>query len=1219
MPRFRLVSTLTLLSASAASCAAEPPSKGPAQSQSALETTRSAYYVVLSGPAAAERIPSGVDPRSEAATREVRKRLVELESEHAALRPTVEAAGAQMVTELTRLANAFQVLATPAIAKRLGALPGVVRVERVPVMKPLLGSLLPVVGAPEVWAKATPLQGDGITVGIIDSGIDYTHADFGGPGTVAAYTGNDPKVIEPGSFPTARVVGGWDFVGDDYNPSAGLDNPVPDADPLDCTKPESMAIAGGHGTHVAGIALGGGVTKAGAAYPGPYEVSFNPAAFRVAPGVAPRAKLFSLKVFGCDGSTTMLADALERAADPNKDGSFADRLDVVNASLGTSYALSSPTNGELVKNLTKVGSLLVTAAGNDGQTFFATGSPATYPEALAVAASADNEFLQLSVTSPSSGTAHYAAAEGGFTTPLSDKGKITAELAASQPANGCSPFSNAAAVAGKVALVDRGVCPFVQKFENAVAAGALAVVMVDDADDPLPFAMGGGDPGSIAIPGVMIRLDDGQTIKTALAKETLTVTLDPGDKYVGVGAELLANFSSRGPSALDFRLKPELAAPGFSVDSARVGSGTEARRSQGTSQASPVVTGAAALVRQAHPSFGPMEVKAALVNGTEPLASLTGQVYPTSVVGSGRLAVERSVAQSVTAAADLAQGDVAVSFGNIASDVAVTQKRNVTVTNHAATAASLDAKIVLTHTLPGVSLSVTPTHLDLPAGQSGTVELALALDPVALGSPGPDPNTAPTQSQQARHYLNEASGNLALSAAGAPDVLVPFHAAVRAASKRKAVFTPGCGALDKSVTVELEGASAHPEPVVTAFQLGTLDDERSESATDPQIAMIDLRAVGAATDFATAASFDEAKVYFGVAVAGEFTTPAHGQLSVVAIEIDVDQDGSSDFELRAEPRSKTGPYRDALSSALYQKGSEQRISRYPLNVVTPDVAKTHPFGNSVLVLSTGLKDLGLSADAPTFAYTASAENPQKLLEGEQTVWSVFDPTKPLIDTASHGKNGLPLFAGAGPIEVDVAADARSGGTPLDLLLLHHTNVAGQRFEVVSLTPKAAGNVRLSAVGPDSVGYAESGTVTFAIENAGSEPAPGVKLSGSATGGSITTVTTDHGTCAQASLDCDLGELAAGAKVQVVVNVEPTKGSSQVSANAKVESALACEATASDNLAASSFTVGAAPKPKALHASGGCGCRTAGSERQERPVWFAALALGLAAWLRRVRR
>ncbi|MEZ4306899.1 MAG: S8 family serine peptidase [Polyangiaceae bacterium] len=579
----------------------------------ALTVPVDSYYVVLEGAAAVKRIPRGMDPRSPAAAALTRARVAEIEAQHAAIGPLLVQSGAVVIADLSRLANAVQVLADDAAVRKIEALPGVLRVERVPEMTRSLASAVKVVQAPALWASLPPVLGDGVRLGIIDSGIDYTHADFGGPGTTDAYLANDPDIIEPGSFPTAKVVGGWDFAGDAYNPGGGAPNPKQDPDPLDCTTVLGEDISGGHGTHVSGIAAGVGVLQDGTPFDGPYEASFDPSMFRVAPGVAPHADLYMFKVFGCQGSTTLLGAALDRVADPNNDGSMDDRLDVVNASLGSSYGLGTSVVGDMVKELTDLGTLVVAAAGNEGGNFFVVSSPSVYPEVLSVAAEVDNPLIQLHVTSPPA--AEYPAAEAVFTTFLNTT--LAGEIVKASPALGCGPLDNAAQVAGKIALIDRGTCPFVDKHANAEAAGAVGVVIIDnDAGAALPFQMGGADPGSIGIPGVMITQADGTAIESALANGPVTVELDPA-QYTGPGAELLAGFSSRGPSPVDGRFKPEITAPGV-IDSAAVGTGTGAVLNQGTSMASPMIAGAAALVRQARPGLNAYETKAALINSAVP-------------------------------------------------------------------------------------------------------------------------------------------------------------------------------------------------------------------------------------------------------------------------------------------------------------------------------------------------------------------------------------------------------------------------------------------------------------------------------------------------------------------------------------------------------------------------------------------------------------------------
>jgi subtilisin family serine protease len=909
--------TFAALGCSVVFCAcADPAPTGPTDSSSAAAgrpAPREAFLVVLTGPAAVKAIPHGADPRSAAASVATKKRVLEIAAEQAVLEPLLVAEGAEVIAHLSRLGNAMQVMTDEQTARRIGGLPGVLRVERVPLVERSLLSAVPTVGAPAVWTQLPGFKGEGIRIGIIDSGIDYTHADFAGIGTADAYNANDPEVIEPGSFPTSKVIGGHDFVGNAYNPSASI-GPDPDPDPLDCVTAVGEQISGGHGTHVAGIAAGTGVTAAGASFAGPYEASLDPAEFLVGPGVAPLASLYALKVFGCQGATTMLTSALDRAADPNDDGSFDDRLDVVNASLGSSFGLGSQLTGEMITELTGVGTLVVAAAGNDGQNFFAHGSPASFPEVLSVAASVDNNLLNLRMTAPAA--AAYAAAEGMFTASLASTGPVSAPLVLADPPLGCQPFDNAAAMPGAVALIDRGTCAFVDKVANAVAAGAIAAVIVDNDVAQLPFAMS-GTPGTSPVPGVMITQADGALLKTALSNGPVTVGLDPTDRYTGPGAELLAGFSSRGPSAVDGRMKPEISAPGSAIDSAGVGSGNQPRANQGTSMACPMVTGAAALVRQAKPSLAPLEVKAALMNGAVPLADFAGVEYTTTVVGSGRMHVERTVNSTLIAAFNRDSGEVGISFGSTIAATPETVVRDFEVHNQGATAETVALSIEPTFELPGVVVTVEPARVDLAPGASATAQLRLELDPAALGDAGPDPGTNPVQGQQtpqARHYLNQATGVIRMQSASG-DIVLPYTGSVRAASTEHGVGPNECGPAPvegEPIVILREGGGAHPAPVITAFQLAALDDADERSTDDPEIAMTDLRAVGFATDVKTAEPFGSAFVYFGIAVEGPWTTPARGPLSVVKIRLNTDQQGGDEFEVRVEARNPDGHISDAL-------------------------------------------------------------------------------------------------------------------------------------------------------------------------------------------------------------------------------------------------------------------------------------------------------------------
>ncbi len=231
-----------------------------------------------------------------------------------------------------------------------------------------LSETVPYIGAAAVQAGG--FDGTGIDVAVIDSGIDYTHENFGGAGTAAAYTaaygtttGDARNKTLDGLFPTTKVVAGSDFVGEGW-PTTAL---APDPDPIDCG-PAAIPLpcAGGHGSHVSDIILGIGPNK----------------------GVAPGAKLFSYKA--CSAVSTScsgvaLLQAVAASLDPNGDGSIADRVDVINLSLGSSYGQEEDDLSFALKNASDAGAVVVAAAGNAADRPYIVGSPSTQAEVISVA------------------------------------------------------------------------------------------------------------------------------------------------------------------------------------------------------------------------------------------------------------------------------------------------------------------------------------------------------------------------------------------------------------------------------------------------------------------------------------------------------------------------------------------------------------------------------------------------------------------------------------------------------------------------------------------------------------------------------------------------------------------------------------------------------------------------------------------------------------------
>ncbi len=206
--------------------------------------------------------------------------------------------GAQIKNTYTDVFNGFRVRVKAKQVTKIEKLPNVEAVLTVPKHTIDNANTVAYLGADRTWGQ-TGRTGKGVTIAIIDTGLNYYHADFGGAGSTA-WLADDPTRREPGTFPTAKVVGGYDLVGDDYDADTQPER-HPDPDPLDCKDRNAESVQ--HGTHVAGTAAGTGVTIAGQTYTGTYDShTLDDTDFRIAPGVAPKAKLLAYRVFGCEGS-----------------------------------------------------------------------------------------------------------------------------------------------------------------------------------------------------------------------------------------------------------------------------------------------------------------------------------------------------------------------------------------------------------------------------------------------------------------------------------------------------------------------------------------------------------------------------------------------------------------------------------------------------------------------------------------------------------------------------------------------------------------------------------------------------------------------------------------------------------------------------------------------------------------------------------------------------
>ena len=534
----------------------------------------------------------------------------------------------------------------------LTALPGVIAIHGVPTYKHENVRSVRFIGAHSVWGTYGD-TGQGQTIAVIDTGIDYTHANFGGAGTEAAYDANDPTVIEGGSFPTAKVVAGWDFVGDDYDPGSDVEAdtiPNPDPDPLDCN---------GHGSHVAGTAAGFGVKADHTTYTGAYNTTTYSTSFGIGPGVAPKAKLVSLKVFGCEGGTNVLTDAIEWVATYN--ATHADAIDVVNMSIGGiggDYTADAQATDALVAD----GVSVVTSAGNEGPNAYMTGSPGNATGAISVAASDVLPSLPGAVIDRATGTDLNAINQNNFPgLPVSGTLKPILDDPATTGTDehlGCTESDYGVLPPNSIAVIQRGVCAFVDKGAAAEAAGAVGVIVVnrDDIADPNEFpTFIGYTPTEFDIP--MIGIGRGAKA-TLFASDGVGATLKAGPSIANPDYLHTADFSSGGPRLGDSANKPDVSAPGVNIVSTAVGLGYKGTTLSGTSMASPHVAGVAALVRQAHPSYTPEQVKSVIV-GTAVQTKVSP--YDPRLAGSGMVQPRRAVDAVVYALAG--DGTASLSFG----------------------------------------------------------------------------------------------------------------------------------------------------------------------------------------------------------------------------------------------------------------------------------------------------------------------------------------------------------------------------------------------------------------------------------------------------------------------------------------------------------------------------------------------------------------------------
>jgi uncharacterized repeat protein (TIGR01451 family) len=1034
------------------------------------------------------------------------------------------------IFRIGRALNAISIYADPSQLAALRRLPGVKAVHVVVPEIPLNATSVPFINAPQLWANTIGLPenitGAGIKIGIIDTGIDYQHPMFGGSGLLADYQANDRVTISPSLFPTAKVVGGTDFAGDAY---VGTNAPTPDPNPTDCF---------GHGSHVAGTAAGFGVQSDGTTYPGPYGPSTPFSTLRIGPGVAPQALLYSLRIFGCSGSTGLTPQAIDWSIDPNGDDDFSDHLDVINMSLGSSYGGISDTSALAAENAALTGVIVVSAAGNAGDTYFIHGSPASSTRSISVAAVADAGIAGavVQVNAPAGIVGNYNASPDAFgngaPNPSGQTGSVVLVNAGTGVANqGCSALTNAAAVAGNIAIVFRGVCSFQTKAATAQAAGAIGVIVVNNVPgDPNVGPMGPDSlEPNISIPAVLISANDGATILGQTGVNATLAGVNSGDQ--------IAVFSSRGPrnSTPPIVAKPDISAPGVNIPSTQSGmtcttaaggcitptsngidAGGLSLVLSGTSMATPHVAGSAALMRQLHPDWSVEEIKALLMNGATHSVFLgpdgSGPRMGIGRAGVGRIDDANSAQATVTAFDNDVAGAVSLSF---TQDVVGTQMqtKSVRVVNHGTSDQTFDLLSDIVDAATGVSFSL-PSTVTVAAGSSTTFDVQMTavadsmrhIRETSVASTQAAPAPLTSLGSLSRHYLNEAGGYITFSQGGTVKLRLPVYGAARPTSAMAAAgVIPTAGAPAGSTTISLGGTAVctgtlTAGPVCSGLTPG-VDEESLVSpfefhggnARETSLpGYANIRYVGV--------TYDASRnlVEFGVVTWEPWATPAD-----VAFNISVTVGGATRVLFNSDPgnmasnlfgASATG--QDAFITGIFNTATSGVSIGTFVNVASAANSDSRIFDNKAMILAATPASLGIASLSAPFSYSVqTCRGSDPLCFGGAVdsipIPFVFIPNAKGLDFGSSVLS--PDLNGATvPVTWNTANIATNGSH--GALLIHHHNSAATAAQIVVLDTSSRADLAVTqTVDVPSPILGQNITFAVTVTNTGPNPDSAIKV------------------------------------------------------------------------------------------------------------------------------
>lgn len=959
----------------------------------ALQSTKKVDVIVqLTGdPVAVAEAKAGAE-FSESKRGEVKSKLRTAQD---VLGKEITAKGGKVTYRMQSAYNGVRVRIQASKVADLTDLPGVESVHALTPKTLANTESVPFIGTGTAW-ESYAKTGKGVKIAIIDTGIDYTHADFGGPGTTEAFEEakkTSDKAADESLFgPSApRVKGGYDFVGDAYDAGGDTEaatTPKPDPNPLDCE---------GHGSHVAGTAAGNGVTSEGTAYTGPYNKSTQKnTSFKVGPGVAPQADLYALRVFGCSGSTDVTAEAIDWAVD--------NRMDVINMSLGGPFGRSSDPDAVAASNAVAAGVVVVASAGNEGSAPYIVGSPSVGQGVISVAAvDSMGQFpgasLQTGGTSLTAINANGAEVKGGnYPVVVVQDDPDTAEV----ESLGCSvdAFQAAGIEPGKnqIAIVHRGTCARVAKAIYGQQAGAAAVLMVNsDAGYP-PFEgritsnPDNGDAFIVTIPFLGVPSTDGDKLVTGQTLTMVATTIE------NPGFRNYADFSSSGPVNGDSGLSPSVAAPGVSISSVAVGTGTDSTVLSGTSMAAPHVAGVAALAVQAHPRWRASQIASAIVGTADP-EKLAEHANSITMGGTGLVDPAQAVATQTFVTGDKyfdSSGVVwedSLSFGFAESNTSFVKTKSFTISNTGATPVTYTIANDPDDESRPATVRFNASKVVVPARGSATVKVTLSAPASSIGSSIADAD------DQFNFY--EVSGQVVLTARDDSMLRVPYLLVPRAASQLSAsIGRDPRGQLDVAKpgpATSLRVQLANPGGALTAtadfYTLGLSD--RADVKRRWGGSGYDLRAAGVQSfDYSDETHASDKQLVFAVNNHNRWSNAATNEFDVL---IDTNGDAKPDFLVFSYD---SGYVRTGSSDGLTEVFYSDLSKKDDLNAT--GFLASAPTDSSTILLPVIAGDLGLTAAKGAFTYTVESYSNEDAEAGDSfTATATYNPWAKAIEDGDY--------------------------------------------------------------------------------------------------------------------------------------------------------------------------------------------------------------------------